>query len=94
MAEPSRGERVREGWTRAVAALRELVPQRFRRDRPVVPVLRLTGVIGFSTPLRPGLSMVGVARALDQSQVAQQRRSAVALDDHLQFGVVRRRNRI
>ncbi len=60
------GERVKEGWTRTVAALRELVPQRFRRDRPVVPVVRLTGVIGFSTPLRPGLSMVGIARALDR----------------------------
>ncbi len=60
------GERVKEGWIRTVAALRELVPQHFRRDRPVVPVVRLTGVIGFSTPLRPGLSMVGIARALDR----------------------------
>ncbi len=66
MSEPWLGERVKEGWTRTVAALRELVPQRFRRDRPVVPVVRLTGVIGFSTPLRPGLSMVGIARALDR----------------------------
>ena len=56
MSEPWTGERVKEGWTRALAALRELVPQRFRSDRPVVPVVRLTGVIGFSTPLRPGLS--------------------------------------
>jgi serine protease SohB len=78
MAEPSRGERVREGWTRAVAALRELVPQRFRRDRPVVPVLRLTGVIGFSTPLRPGLSMGGIARALDRL-FAVRNAAAVAL---------------
>ncbi len=60
------GERVKQVWTRTVAALRELVPQRFRRDRPVVPVVRLTGVIGFSTPLRPGLSMAGIARALDR----------------------------
>ena len=60
------GERVKQGWTRTVAALRELVPQRFRRDRPVVPVVRLTGVIGVSTPLRPGLSMAGIARALDR----------------------------
>jgi serine protease SohB len=66
MTEPWTGERVRAGWTRAIAALRELVPQRFRRDRPVVPVLRLAGVIGFSTPLRPGLSMGGVARSLDR----------------------------
>src|ERR1700719_2059627 len=66
MTEPSRGERVREGWTRAIAALRELVPQRFRRDRPVVPVLRLAGVIGISSVLRPGLALAGVARSLDR----------------------------
>jgi signal peptide peptidase SppA len=78
MTEPSTGERVREGWARAIAALRELVPQRFRRDRPVVPVLRLTGVIGFSTPLRPGLSMAGVARALDRL-FAVRNAAAVAL---------------
>jgi serine protease SohB len=78
MAGPSTGERVREGWTRAIAALRELVPQRFRSDRPVVPVLRLTGVIGFSTPLRPGLSMGGVARALDRL-FAVRNAAAVAL---------------
>ncbi|MGB7000150.1 MAG: S49 family peptidase, partial [Pseudolabrys sp.] len=32
-----------------------LVPRRFRTDIPVVPVVRLTGVIGIVTPLRPGL---------------------------------------
>jgi serine protease SohB len=78
MTEPWTGERVREGWTRAVAAVRELVPQRFRRDRPVVPVLRLTGVIGFSTPLRPGLSMAGIARALERL-FAVRNAAAVAL---------------
>ena len=78
MTEPSTGERVRQGCERAIAALRELVPQRFRRDRPVVPVLRLTGVIGFSTPLRPGLSMGGVARALDRL-FAVRNAAAVAL---------------
>ncbi|MGA8649119.1 MAG: S49 family peptidase [Xanthobacteraceae bacterium] len=66
MTEPGTGNWVKDGVTRAVSALRELIPQRFRRDRPVVPVLRLTGVIGFSTPLRPGLSMAGVARSLDR----------------------------
>ena len=78
MTERWTGERVREGWTRATAALRELVPQRFRRDRPVVPVLRLTGVIGFSTPLRPGLSMAGIARALERL-FAVRNAAAVAL---------------
>jgi serine protease SohB len=66
MTEPWTGERVREGWARALAALRKLVPQRFRRDRPVVPVVRLTGVVGFSTPLKPGLTLAGVARMLDR----------------------------
>jgi signal peptide peptidase SppA len=47
--------------------LREFVPQRFRRDVPVVPVVRLTGVVGFSTPLRPGLSLAGIARTLDRA---------------------------
>jgi len=27
-----------------------------------VPVVRLNGIIGFSTPLRPGLTLAGVAR--------------------------------
>jgi len=37
--------------------LRPLLPRRFRPDIPVVPVVRLSGVIGFSTPLRPGLTL-------------------------------------
>jgi serine protease SohB len=78
MAEPMTIGRVRAGWTRAVGALRQLIPPRFRKDRPVVPVLRLTGVIGMSTPLRPGLSMAGVARALERL-FAVRNAAAVAL---------------
>ena len=44
-------------------SLRSIVPQRFRTDIPVVPVVRLTGTIGFSTPLKPGLSLAGSARS-------------------------------
>jgi serine protease SohB len=66
MTEEVTGSRVKTGVTRAVSALRGLVPQRFRRDRPVVPVLRLAGVIGISSVLRPGLTMAGVARSLDR----------------------------
>ena len=51
---------------RALAALRKLLPERFRGDRPVVPVVRLTGVIGLSSPLRPGLTLTGIARVLDR----------------------------
>ena len=34
---------------------------------PVVPVLRLQGVIGMATPLRPGLSLAAVAGALERA---------------------------
>lgn len=44
-----------------------LLPRRFRADRPVVPVVRLSGVIGFSTPLKPGLTISSVARALERA---------------------------
>jgi serine protease SohB len=78
MTEPWTGERIRESWTRTLAGLRDLVPQRFRTDRPVVPVVRLTGVIGFSTPLRPGLTLAGIARTLDRV-FAMRNTAAVAL---------------
>jgi serine protease SohB len=78
MTEPWTGEHVRDFSSRIVAALRPLLPERFRRDRPVVPVVRLTGVVGFSTPLRPGLSLAGVARMLDRA-FAIRHASAVAL---------------
>jgi len=78
MSEPSTREHVRDFYTRAVATLRPLVPRRFRGDAAVVPVLRLTGVIGFSTPLRPGLSLTSIARALDRA-FAVRNAAAVAL---------------
>jgi serine protease SohB len=58
---------VRRFSSRAAAALRPLIPRRFRRDWPVVPVVRLTGIIGFSTPLRPGLSLAGLAPTLERA---------------------------
>ena len=78
MTERWNKEHVRELCHRAFGALRPFIPQRFRRDRPVVPVVRLTGIIGFSTPLRPGLSLAGVARTLDRA-FAMRRAVAVAL---------------
>jgi len=78
MTEPWTRERVRELCRRALGTLRPLIPQRFRRDRPVVPVVRLTGIIGFSTPLRPGLSLAGIARTLDRA-FAMRQATAVAL---------------
>jgi serine protease SohB len=52
---------------RAVAAGRRLLPKRWRPETAVVPVVRLAGVIGFSTPLRPGLTLAGIARTLDRA---------------------------
>jgi signal peptide peptidase SppA len=63
---------------RTLNLLRPLIPSRFRRDKPVVPVVRLTGIIGFSTPLRPGLSLAGVAKTLEKA-FAVKNAQAVAL---------------
>jgi serine protease SohB len=60
-------EFVRDLSARAAAAFRPVLPRRWRSDVPVVPVVRLTGVIGFSTPLRPGLTLAAVARTLDRA---------------------------
>ncbi len=67
MSEPRTDEREGGAWTRALAALRGLVPARWRGDRVVVPVVRLNGIIGFSTPLKPGLTLAGVARTLERA---------------------------
>ncbi len=58
--------------------LRPVLPRRFRGDTPVVPVVRLSGVIGFSTPLRPGLTLASVAKPLERA-FAWPRAPAVAL---------------
>jgi serine protease SohB len=78
MSEPWTGESVKEAGTRALAALRGFIPERFRGDRVVVPVARLSGIIGLSTPLRPGLTMGSVARMLDRL-FAVRNAAAVAL---------------
>ena len=62
----------------AFAKLREWLPRRFRGDQAIVPVVRLTGIIGFSSPLRPGLTLTGIARMLDRV-FAVRNAAAVAL---------------
>ena len=52
---------------RTLELLRKLVPARFRTDIPVVPVVRLSGVIGVVTPLRPGLMLSSTARSLERA---------------------------
>jgi len=44
-----------------------LLPPRFRSDIPVVPVVRLSGVIGVATPLRPGLLLSTAAKTLERA---------------------------
>jgi serine protease SohB len=61
-----------------IAALRRLLPARFRGDVPIVPVIRLAGVIGISSPLRPGLTLAGVAKLLERAFSIRKAR-AVAL---------------
>ena len=60
------------------AALMKLVPARWRRGAAVVPVVRLSGVIGAVTPLRPGMTLAGVARTLERA-FAVKNAKAVAL---------------
>jgi serine protease SohB len=63
---------------RMINLLSRLLPRRFRPDVPVVPVVRLTGVIGVVTPLRPGLLLSTIARSLQRAFEARHAR-AVAL---------------
>jgi signal peptide peptidase SppA len=63
---------------RPLELLRRLVPARFRADIPVVPVVRLSGVIGMGTPLRPGLMLSTAARSLERAFATRNAR-AVAL---------------
>jgi serine protease SohB len=67
MSETAAGERSKNWFVQAARPLRRLLPRRFRRDQPVVPVVRLSGIIGFSSPLRPGLTLSGIARTLDRA---------------------------
>src|SRR3989475_8283662 len=47
--------------------LMEFIPARLRRGAAVVPVVRLSGLIGAVTPLRPGMSLAGVAKMLERA---------------------------
>jgi signal peptide peptidase SppA len=79
------------------AALK-MVPRRWRKGIAVVPVVRLSGVIGFSTPLRPGLTLAGSARVLDKAfKISGAKAVALvinspggsAVQSHLLFGRIR-----
>ena len=61
-----------------MSALMKLVPERWRRGTTVVPVVRLSGVIGAVTPLRPGMTLASVAKTLERA-FAVKNAKAVAL---------------
>ena len=58
--------------------LMQLLPARWRPGAAVVPVVRLAGVIGAVTPLRPGMTLAGIAKMLDRAFATRNAR-AVAL---------------
>ena len=68
----------RSGLPGLIDKLMEYVPARLRRGVAVVPVVRLSGVIGAVTPLRPGMSLTGVAKTLERA-FATRNAKAVAL---------------
>ena len=68
----------RSGLPGLVERLKEFIPAKFRRGVAVVPVVRLSGVIGAVTPLRPGMSLSGVAKMLERA-FATKNAKAVAL---------------
>jgi signal peptide peptidase SppA len=68
----------RGGIPGLIERLTQLVPARLRRGTAVVPVVRLSGVIGAVTPLRPGMSLAGVAKTLERAFKTKNAR-AVAL---------------
>src|SRR5260221_4324660 len=57
----------RGGLPGLIDRLMEFVPARLRRGVAVVPVVRLSGLIGAGTPLRPGMSLSGGARTLERA---------------------------
>jgi serine protease SohB len=78
MSEISASDSKQSAIGRILSPLRRLVPRRFRRSEPVVPVVRLQGVIGMSSPLRPGLTLSSSAKMLDKA-FAVPRAAAVAI---------------
>src|SRR6266567_6021776 len=78
MADQGMSEHLLQLFAGAREALRPLLPKRLRGDIPVVPVVWLSGIIGFSTPLKPGLTLATLARPLERAFTMRHAR-AVAL---------------
>src|SRR5438270_3171077 len=58
--------------------LMQYLPARLRSGTAVVPVVRLSGVIGAVTPLRPGMTLAAIARTLERA-FSMRNAKAVAL---------------
>jgi serine protease SohB len=78
MADQGMTEHLKQLTARGRELLGPVLPKRMRAGTPIVPVVRLSGVIGVSTPLRPGLTLAGAARMLERAFSAK-RAKAVAL---------------
>jgi len=68
----------RSGWPSLIDRASEWLPARLRRGAVVVPVVRLSGLIGSVTPLRQGMSLATLARTLERA-FAIKHAKAVAL---------------
>ncbi|WP_426440928.1 S49 family peptidase [Bradyrhizobium genosp. P] len=64
MSEQTSDRDGRPGW---LERMQRMLPARLRRGVAVVPVVRLSGVIGAVTPLRPGMTLAGVAKLLERA---------------------------
>lgn len=78
MSDNGVSEHIKQLFASAREVLRPVMPRRLWGDVPIVPVVRLSGVIGVSTPLRPGLMLTSVARQLERAFSLRKAR-AVAL---------------
>src|SRR3954451_21159768 len=65
-------------WPGFLDRLRQLLPARLLPGTTIVPVVRLSGLIGAVTPLRPGMSLAGIARTLERAFAIKQAK-AVAI---------------
>ena len=81
--------RDRGRWPGLLDRLTELIPARLRPGAAIVPVVRLSGLIGAVTPLRPGMSLGGVARTLERA-FAIKHAKAVAVVIYSQTGATAR----
>jgi signal peptide peptidase SppA len=78
VADNGMSEHIKQLFASARELLRPVTPRQLWGDVPIVPVVRLAGVIGMSSPLRPGLMLASVVRQLERA-FAMRKARAVAL---------------